>query len=278
VRRRGFPSGSAERRKDRDVAKVVFCPTCYWTRGENKACEWCRGYGDGRAASARGLRARLLVVAVMAATVAGAAGTIPLPHREAPAPSPVAASRPEARSYGYALPAGYRLRPWDEFKIHIFGKLLDETYPVAVDHNGYITVPRVGVVLVVGLKYGELNAFLYKEISRYISNFQLSTLMTRPGIDPESPLALQSPPHPQDMPNDRTLVPGTKIRIIVYSKLLNEQYDVEINADGRLVIPRAGELYVGGLKRGDLNPFLTQELSKYMRFFQVYTQVTPTAP
>ena len=59
------------------------------------------------------------------------------------------------------IPVGpdYILGPGDNFTIHIWGKF-EGTYPVTVDRNGNITIPRIGAVNVNGMTYDEMKFHL----------------------------------------------------------------------------------------------------------------------
>ena len=89
--------------------------------------------------------------------------------------------------YGYALfersrypsvvdapvPANYVVGPGDELDIKIWGAV-DVALRLPVDRQGQITVPKVGPVTVAGIKAGELDDHLKKQVSRVFANFELS--------------------------------------------------------------------------------------------------------
>ena len=77
-----------------------------------------------------------------------------------------------------SVPVGpdYLIGPGDQFTITLWGTT-EGIYNLQVTKEGNITLPKVGVVPVAGLKYGELENTLRKSLSRYYSNFNLSIAM-----------------------------------------------------------------------------------------------------
>jgi polysaccharide biosynthesis/export protein len=77
-----------------------------------------------------------------------------------------------------SVPVGpdYLIGPGDQFTITLWGTT-EGIYNLQVTKEGNITLPKVGVVPVAGLKYGELEYTLRKSLSRYYSNFNLSIAM-----------------------------------------------------------------------------------------------------
>lgn len=76
------------------------------------------------------------------------------------------------------LPVGpdYVIGPGDQFTLTLWGTT-EGIYSVQVTKEGNITLPKVGVVAVAGLRFGELERTLRKHLSRYYSNFNLSVAM-----------------------------------------------------------------------------------------------------
>jgi protein involved in polysaccharide export with SLBB domain len=72
------------------------------------------------------------------------------------------------------VPVGpdYLLGPGDELKISLWGKVNTE-YLVAIDREGNINIPQVGILHLAGLTFSEAKSFLEKEFSRYYKPSQV---------------------------------------------------------------------------------------------------------
>lgn len=66
----------------------------------------------------------------------------------------------------------YTIGPGDELLVHIWGQV-EADQKMVVDRNGMITLPKVGQISVVGVRYQNLNAHLKTAISRMFKNFEL---------------------------------------------------------------------------------------------------------
>lgn len=76
----------------------------------------------------------------------------------------------------------YVIGPGDEIKITLWGKI-EGNYHIVVDRDGNITIPKVGVLTVVGMNFEQLKSFIQKEISKYYKNFNINiTLGSLRGI------------------------------------------------------------------------------------------------
>jgi protein involved in polysaccharide export with SLBB domain len=71
------------------------------------------------------------------------------------------------------VPSAYVVGPGDELDLKIWGGV-DVAIRLPVDRQGQITVPRVGPITVAGVKAGELDAFLKKQVGKVYANFELS--------------------------------------------------------------------------------------------------------
>lgn len=71
------------------------------------------------------------------------------------------------------VPANYVLGPGDEVDLKIWGAV-DVALRLPVDREGRITVPRVGPLAVAGVRVGELDTHLKKQVGRVYANFDLS--------------------------------------------------------------------------------------------------------
>ena len=66
----------------------------------------------------------------------------------------------------------YVIGPGDELLIRAWGQI-DVDYRTIVDRNGSVTIPRVGVVTVSGIRYQDLTTVVRNSVSRIFRNFEL---------------------------------------------------------------------------------------------------------
>ena len=66
----------------------------------------------------------------------------------------------------------YTIGPGDELLLHIWGQI-DSIQSVVVDRNGMISIPKVGQLSVVGVRYQNLQAHLKAAISKIFRNFEV---------------------------------------------------------------------------------------------------------
>ena len=71
---------------------------------------------------------------------------------------------------------GYVIGPGDGLNIVLWGGV-QEAYQVEVDRNGAITIPRLGVVQVVGFTLEQLQAFLHRRFREYYPDFQMAVTL-----------------------------------------------------------------------------------------------------
>lgn len=76
------------------------------------------------------------------------------------------------------VPADYLIVPGDELALAIWGSV-DADLRTVVDRSGRITIPRVGPVLVAGVRYADLPAVISKRIGRQFKNFELSVSLAQ---------------------------------------------------------------------------------------------------
>ncbi len=74
------------------------------------------------------------------------------------------------------VPADYAIGPGDEILIRAWGKV-DLDVSVTVNRNGQITIPKVGTLNVVGLRYDQLTEFLRTEIGTLYKGFELNVTL-----------------------------------------------------------------------------------------------------
>ncbi|MCH7344432.1 SLBB domain-containing protein [Pelomonas sp. CA6] len=71
-------------------------------------------------------------------------------------------------------PADYLIGIGDELQLTAWGSI-DADLRLTVDRSGRVTIPRVGPVLVAGIRYGDLNDVVRNRIGQVFKNFQVST-------------------------------------------------------------------------------------------------------
>jgi protein involved in polysaccharide export with SLBB domain len=78
------------------------------------------------------------------------------------------------------VPVGpdYMVGPGDSFTVTLWGRL-NAQYNVAVDRNGQITLPEVGVLKVWGMTFDRLQNYLEHEFSRKYTDFKMAVTMDR---------------------------------------------------------------------------------------------------
>ncbi len=75
-----------------------------------------------------------------------------------------------------AVPANYVLGPGDELLIRAWGKI-DLDAHVTVDRNGQINLPKVGTVIVAGLRYDQLENQLRSSLGNLFKDFELNVTL-----------------------------------------------------------------------------------------------------
>lgn len=72
------------------------------------------------------------------------------------------------------VPNDYILNVGDEIQITLWGSI-DEDLRLVIDRSGRISLPRVGPVMVAGLKYSDLDSAIDRRVSQVFRNYKLST-------------------------------------------------------------------------------------------------------
>jgi len=118
---------------------------------------------------------------------------VPPPVLEPPKPSLFELTLPgNLRQFGYDLfnrtvstfvppstmPVGpdYQIGPGDQFTLTLWGTT-EGIYSLLVTKEGHVTLPKVGVVSVAGIRFGELERTLKRHLSKYYNDFNLSIAM-----------------------------------------------------------------------------------------------------
>jgi protein involved in polysaccharide export with SLBB domain len=76
------------------------------------------------------------------------------------------------------VPPDYLVKPGDELLLTFWGSV-DADVRLLVDRGGRVTIPRVGPVLVAGVRYADLPAVISQRAAQVFRNFQLSVSMTQ---------------------------------------------------------------------------------------------------
>jgi protein involved in polysaccharide export with SLBB domain len=74
------------------------------------------------------------------------------------------------------IPLDYLIGIGEEIQVSLWGSV-DADLRLTVDNSGRIIIPRVGPILVSGLRYAELNQAVEKRVGQVFRNFQVSTTL-----------------------------------------------------------------------------------------------------
>ena len=74
------------------------------------------------------------------------------------------------------VPADYLIKPGDEILLTIWGSV-DADLRLLVDRSGRVSIPRVGPVLVAGIRYADLPATISRRMALVFRNFELSVAL-----------------------------------------------------------------------------------------------------
>jgi protein involved in polysaccharide export with SLBB domain len=75
--------------------------------------------------------------------------------------------------YNPLVPADYIVQAGDELLVTLWGSVDADLRPV-VDRSGSISIPRVGTIMVAGVRYAELRDVIARRVAQVFKNFQLS--------------------------------------------------------------------------------------------------------
>jgi len=75
--------------------------------------------------------------------------------------------------YNPLVPADYIVQAGDELIVTLWGSVDADLRPI-VDRSGSISIPRVGTVMVAGVRYAELRDVIARRVAQVFKNFQLS--------------------------------------------------------------------------------------------------------
>jgi protein involved in polysaccharide export with SLBB domain len=75
--------------------------------------------------------------------------------------------------------ANYVLGPGDTMQIRIWGASIDAEFTGIISREGYINIPRVGIVAMAGVKFGQAEKVIRKEAEKYVQGINLSVSLAR---------------------------------------------------------------------------------------------------
>lgn len=75
--------------------------------------------------------------------------------------------------YNPQVPADYIVQAGDELLVTLWGSVDADLRPI-VDRSGSISIPRVGTIMVAGVRYAELRDVIARRVAQVFKNFQLS--------------------------------------------------------------------------------------------------------
>ncbi len=79
----------------------------------------------------------------------------------------------DAIDFSPLVPPDYLVSPGDEIVLSIWGSV-DAELRLVVDRSGRISIPRVGTIMVSGVRYADLPATISQRVAQTFKNFQLS--------------------------------------------------------------------------------------------------------
>ena len=80
-----------------------------------------------------------------------------------------------------AIPPDYRLNPGDRIRLALAGSVQATNLELTIDSEGRIFIPRVGPVMVGGVRYADLREVIGREVSRQYRSFELQVTVARLG-------------------------------------------------------------------------------------------------
>jgi protein involved in polysaccharide export with SLBB domain len=75
--------------------------------------------------------------------------------------------------YNPLVPADYLVQAGDELALTLWGSV-DADLRLVVDRSGSISIPRVGTIMVAGVRYAELRDVIARRVAQVFKNFQIS--------------------------------------------------------------------------------------------------------
>jgi protein involved in polysaccharide export with SLBB domain len=73
----------------------------------------------------------------------------------------------------------YVLGTGNQLVIRVWGSEIDTEFTATVGREGTINAPRIGIIQVAGVRYGDIEAVIKKETEKYVHGINLSVILTR---------------------------------------------------------------------------------------------------
>ncbi len=84
------------------------------------------------------------------------------------------------RPSSLAVPdSNYILGTGDQLLIRVWGSGLDAEYPALIDREGTIVLPKIGVIQLAGIKFGDVEPVLLKAARKYVQGINISVTLTK---------------------------------------------------------------------------------------------------
>lgn len=84
------------------------------------------------------------------------------------------------KSSSLAIPdSSYVLGTGDELLIRVWGTGVDAEYPTTINREGTINVPKIGVIQLSGVKYGDIDSIIKREAEKYIQGINISVVLVK---------------------------------------------------------------------------------------------------
>ena len=81
---------------------------------------------------------------------------------------------------GLTLPEHYLIGPGDVLRVNVWGGGADVQFEGKVEAEGTIAIPKLGVIDVMGVRYGDLERLIGSELEKYVAGANLSVSVVRP--------------------------------------------------------------------------------------------------
>lgn len=84
----------------------------------------------------------------------------------------------QAPSSKLAVPdPSYILGPGDRLTIRVWGTDIDAEFTGAIDRNGTINVPKIGIIPIAGARFGDAEAIIRREAEKYVQGINISVTL-----------------------------------------------------------------------------------------------------
>lgn len=90
---------------------------------------------------------------------------------------------PDARNFTApsttSVPSDYRLNPGDELLVNLAGSVEASSLRLTIDSEGRVFIPKVGPVTVGGVRYGDIQSLIARQVSRQYRSFRVAVSIGR---------------------------------------------------------------------------------------------------